>query len=231
MVVVYSMWGVNFFKKSNFLYLINQVQEVRNHKLQTIDMFYIVLATSVYWVLIIYTNYGMFFQYIVKEPDKPVIDAAITIWTINVSWNLILNSALTICFICIVLSREYKECLCELQNNIIIANGNITDDIFLEVVERFRKLGNVVHGVDAMLSAILSLVLSSTMMMLCAAIYVILEGQSIFGLAFSMAVSAFSTMIILPTTTSLHHTVSFQAFILNAYLACVNGEIENSISQ
>ena len=164
------------FSVFNFLCLIDQIKDVRSHRLNIKDTIYLLFALCCAGTVLILLNFNFFFWDHHKATSGYFKIVFRVLYT-NVSWALIMNTSYSLCCVAVVLSREFKECVNNFQNNLAEENY-FSEQMFYETAERFRKLTCVVDQVDAMFSGVVGLVLSATLGMLCGAIYGILNYPS-----------------------------------------------------
>ena len=172
-IILFSVWAFNCFKKFNFLCLVDQIKDVRSHSLNIKDMIYLLFALCCAAAVLILLNFDFFFW----EHQKATLGyfkIVVRVLYINVSWALIMNTSFSLCCVAVVLSREFKECVNNFQNNLAEENY-FSENMFHETAERFRKLTCVMDQVDGMFCGVVGLVLSATLGMLCGAIYGILN--------------------------------------------------------
>ena len=175
-IILFSVWAFNCFKKFNFLHLIDQIKDTRIHSLSVKDTIYLQFALCCAAAVLILLNFNFFFWDHHKAKAE-YFKIVLRVLYINVSWALIMNTSFSLCCVAVVLSREFKECVNNFQNNLAEENY-FSEQMFHETGERFRKLTCVVGQVDAMFCGVVGLVLSATLGMLCGAIYGILNYPS-----------------------------------------------------
>ena len=204
-IVLFSVWAFKCFKKFNFLCLVDQIRDTRSHSLNIKDVIYILFVLCCAGTVLILMNLNF---YLSDHYDATLgyFKNGLRFMYISVSWALILNTSFSLCCVAIVLSREFKECVNNVQNNLSEENY-FPEQVFHETAERFRKLTCAVDQVDAMFSCVVGLVLSSTLGMLCGATYGFFNCPSE-NWEYLIFMCCACIIIILPPLTILNRAVS-----------------------
>ena len=204
-ILLFSVWAFNYFKKFNFLSLVDQIKDERSHSLTIKDWIYITFAICSTGSVLMLMNFNVIKKHFFSKTNIfKVIE--IFLYT-NVSWTLIFNTSFSLCCVTVVVSREFKKCVSNFKE-IITEQNYFSDELFHETAERLRTLTCIVDQVDAMFSGVVGLVLSTALGMLCGAIYGILNYPlENWGLVITVCVV--SLIILLPPLTVLNRSVSF----------------------
>ena len=91
-IILFSVWSFNCFKKLNFLHLIDQIKDTRIHSLSVKDTIYLLFALCCAAAVLILLNFNFFFWDHHKAKAE-YFKILLRVLYINVSWALIMNTS------------------------------------------------------------------------------------------------------------------------------------------
>ena len=220
MMINFNILIYIYYKKYNFISLLDDVTNARKHSLSKREIVYVILTfltiivPSVYmsysisgytlWTLKTGSNVYISFKTGGTMLPKTMMIVVIVIY-INVTWTLFMATSLVISVLAVVLRREFSKCIGDLQDKIKKTN-TLSVEIFTESIERFQLLRVLTQKFDDTFFMVLSLNLGAALGMLCSSIYI---GESTFELKKTQVGASLATLaVLLPPSASLHSKVS-----------------------
>ena len=222
MMINFNILIYIYYKKYNFISLLDDVTNARKYSLSKKETLFVVLtfliiivptiyiscSTSgcILWTLKTRSHFYISFKTDGTILPKTMIIVIILIY-IYVTWTFFLATSFIISVLAVVLRREFSKCIGDLQDNIHKKN-TLSSDMFTEAIERFQQLRSLTQKFDDTFFMILSLNLSSALGMLCSAIYSIYIGEAKFELKKAQMGASFATLVVLlPPLAALHSKV------------------------
>ena len=214
-----------YFKKFNFVHLLEDITKMRKHSLSKIELIFVtvpfiaIVTMTTYLIFLLSDNYvlpvlrtGIRRYVFAFEHSGPTEARIIRILEflifLNITWISIFATGYIINVISVVLRREFHKCI-EILKEQIEETRFLSVGVFSEAVERFQELRDMMDKVDDMFFLDFTLNLFASLGMLCSAIYGIFVGHVTLDdmnlqILFSMA----TLLITLPPSAALHSKVT-----------------------
>ena len=155
-----------YFKKFNFMNLLEDITKIRKYSLSKIELIFVTMPFSVIVAMTIYLIFYLSYKYVLPVirtgnyifvfafDHKGTLMVRVTIALefiiyMNITWISILATGFLINVISFVLRREFDKCMENLLEK-LKETGILSSDIFYEKVERFQELRCLVETVDDM---------------------------------------------------------------------------------
>ena len=204
----FTMWLFMTFKKYNLFCLLEDIVDVRSTRLGKGDIFCLAVTMGVIGTLLITINYAMV-ALLQSIPNSPIFSMFMLIYA-NISFTIIWNITLLLCTIVAIISREFQECIDELEIE-LNKHNSLNTDVLSQNMERFKQLISIVNKIDSIFSVAVGIILTLTLSTLCGAIYAMVTGINL-GIFYSAAASCAATLgLLLLWLPSLNHTVRNKA--------------------
>ena len=222
MMINFNILIYMYYKKYNFINLLDDVTNARKYNLSKREIvfvvmtFLIIIVPSIYisyrlsgytlWTLKTRSNVYISFKTDGTMLPKTMIIVIIVIY-INVTWTFIMATSFIINVLAVVLRREFSKCIGDLQDNIKKTN-TLSSEIFTEAIDRFQQLRSLTQRFDDTFFLVLSLKLGAALGMLCSAIYSIYVGEGTFERKKGQLGASLATLVVLlPPLAALHSKV------------------------
>ena len=223
MTIKFTILFYIYFKRYNFLCLLEDLTNLRKHGLSKKELLLIITTFTAIVALVIYLIYYLSYLFILPvlrtghsfkftfENNNPV-EARATIvleflFFMISTWVSILATGFLVNVIYIVLRREIDKCIENLREK-IKETGILSSEIFSETVDRFQELRGMVKKVDDMFFMDVVLNLCLSLGILCSSFYGINVGHFTYENMHIQVIFSMATLLItLPPSAALHTKV------------------------
>ena len=157
--ILYTVWVYLVYKEYNLYCLLEEILSIRRNKLSKKEKCCIGILITVFVALFVLINYVMGTMVNSDWSSGVALNVffivVLTVYS-NISYMLVWNITLLLCFITLVLSSEFQHCVSGLKIS-LVAGGrpSFCKESFYRTAERFRELTEVVNQVGSFVSKII----------------------------------------------------------------------------
>ena len=200
-----TLWLVSIFKKYNIFCLLEDVVSNRKATLVKSDIFCIAVIYIMFGTVFIINGVLPIVAMNLNISHLDIFFIALSSLFVNISWMLMWNITLLMCVMTLIISKEFKKCITDL--NIISEERSLCSDEFLKASERFRELSLVVNKLDSMFSFAVGIILSMDLGTLCIVTYAVVTGENPTMWYIATVYSALSLGFLLFSLSTLNNRV------------------------